>query len=132
MDLQIACQWLAPRLDQVDAVFITQQDRSFAYAPTLVFLNHDPARWFTEPGSRVYSEGPRFAHSDFCQRFGKIHFMFPQDYMQARLAEITADDKPHRIIFIARPGEMRSAPAPSLEIRDPAGQPALLIYDVLM
>jgi hypothetical protein len=104
IDLQQACEWLKPRLDDLDAVFISEEGLTFPYAPTLVFVNHDPHQWFSQP--REYAPGrPPFQNRQICDRFGKIRFI--RDVEQTRTAIQTL--KSHRIAMILRPDQAQLA-----------------------
>src|SRR5262249_24490268 len=47
-DLVEACDWLRPRLDDYDAVFVTSRGMNQPFAVTLVSLGYDPRRWLDE------------------------------------------------------------------------------------
>jgi 4-amino-4-deoxy-L-arabinose transferase-like glycosyltransferase len=48
VDLLQVSDWLKPRLDNVDAVFVSRQLSGFPYASLLVYLNYDPHQWFAD------------------------------------------------------------------------------------
>ena len=100
---------------------------------TLVGLNYDPHQWFQE--SRELVRGPlpdgRFENAYIYLRYGKIFFLLTESSITA-LNELSQNDRPDRVIFIVRPGELaleRHA-RPVCEIRDPDGQPRLWIFDL--
>jgi len=129
-DLQIACDYLRPRFDQFDAVVVTQEDFSFAYAQVLVFLDYDPVQWFNEPRFRAQSEGARFKHADLVYRFGKVYFMFEGAWVRSQLDELLADHQTHRVLYILRPDEALPGRSPTKLIADAEGHPCLLLYDM--
>jgi len=121
-DLLEACRWLRPRLEQIDAVFCTVRGFNQPYIVTLVGLGYDPRRWLAEP--RAVLPGSQW---DTYLRYGKIHFMYGEFWNQ-RILELGRAAEPRRLVFLVRPGETQPG-APVRLIRDPAGQPALLILE---
>ena len=99
-DLVAACQWLRPRLEEVDAVYITTNAMMLPYVVTLVALGHDPARWFEEP--RIIHEIEGW---DIYERYGKIRFLYGQ-WILDELEQLSTNGRRDRVLFIVRPGEL--------------------------
>jgi hypothetical protein len=132
VDVMQACAWLAPRFSQVDAVFWSQSDRSFLYAPTLDFLRYDPESWFVGGVDRISSVGTRYANSDLVVRYGKMYFMFLPGQMLDALQKFKTGGRIHHVIFILHTGELdldKHYPPASL-IRDPSGKISLEIFEL--
>lgn len=123
-DLREACAWLRPRLGEVDAVFWTQRDTSFAYAPVLVYLRDDPRRWNAEPLVRSESAGERFAGADLVLQTGRHHFLFTDGAVAPTLAVAK------RVAFITRPGERAFATPPDAVVRAPDGSVSLELREI--
>lgn len=121
-DLMDACRWLRPRLGEADAVFCTVRNFNQPYIVSLVGLTYEPRRWLEE--SRDVQPGPQW---DVYLRYGKIHFLYG-DVWNQRIRELAADAVRQRVVFIVRPGEGALA-QPAHVIRDPTGQPVLLIFE---
>ena len=133
-DLLEAAQWLRPRLDEVDAVFITGQP-THPYIITLMGLQYDPEQWFRD--IREVAHGPlpdgRYRSEDVYLRYGKIHFLLGASGAPA-LKQLRENGRRDRVIFIVRPGELglHYQLSPVYEIRGPEGQAALWIFDVYL
>ena len=124
-DLLVACDWLRPRLDDVDAVICTPIDFNQPYLIPLVALSYDPRRWFAEPREwRPDGEWDRWT------RYGKFYFAYEAE-RAAILDKLKADPprRPKRVIFILRENE--PAPGePAQRIIGPDGKTALVICDI--
>ncbi len=122
-DLIEACEWLRPRLADVDAVLCTPVDFNQPYLITLVALAHDPRQWFAEP-REWYSEGAW----DRWVRYGKFYFAYEAE--RARILErLKAENGPKRVMLFLRANE--PAPGkPMHEVVGPDGRTALVIYAV--
>jgi 4-amino-4-deoxy-L-arabinose transferase-like glycosyltransferase len=129
-DIQAACEWLRPRLGQVDAVFWTQTDASFLYAPVLVYLRYEPDTWLDSERVRMINFGERYAHSDLVFRFEKMRFSYTSEWTDQAIAELAANGVRDTTVFIARPGELPEEMAKHkvTTIRDAAGRERLEIY----
>ena len=99
-DLLEACQWLRPRLDEVDAVFCTTRYINRPYITTLIGLQYDPHRWFDEVRT-ILTPGAW----DIYIRYGKMHFLHGRQSHPA-LEELTGNGRRDRVIFIVRPNEL--------------------------
>ena len=127
VDLLEACEWLRPRLDQVDAVICTPWGVNQPYLITLVALGHDPRQWLEEPREVCRSEGTW----DWYARYGKFHFPNNTERYQRLLDQLRTNGRDDRVILFLRPGE--SAPAePVAQVRGPGETTSLLIYDCHM
>ena len=150
VDLVEACQWLRPRLDQVQAVFVTVQGDqpgrgiipfNQPYVTMLVSLGYDPHQWFADP-ARFIAMG-----WDMYYRVGKLNFMYgmpetpvaPQAVpagtkgravWQKALEEIGQSGQPGQVAFLLRPWEVdpRRGFTPSHVIVRPDGVSVLGIY----
>jgi 4-amino-4-deoxy-L-arabinose transferase-like glycosyltransferase len=122
-DLLQACDWLRPRLSDVDAVICTPIDFNQPYLIPLVALSYDPRRWFAEPRD-WHPDG----EWDRWTRYGKFYFAYEAE-RPAILDQLKADGQPKRVNFILR--EKEPAPGePAQRIVGPDGRVALVIYDV--
>jgi 4-amino-4-deoxy-L-arabinose transferase-like glycosyltransferase len=130
-DIFQAAQWLRPRLDEADAVFITGS----AIHPdivTLVGLSYNPKKWFAEPRELV--RGPlkngAFKDAYVYPRYGKIRFLFDDGSMDA-LNALATNGRPDHVILIVRPGELDFGKRmqPVQEIRKSGEQVTLWILD---
>lgn len=132
-DMLQACDWLKPRLNQVDAVFITTYLGPHPYLYTLVGLQYDPNQWFHE--AREMKAGPlpdgTYNHEQVCLSYGKLHFMFG-DSSRPAMNDLLKNSRSDRAVFIILPGQISFGRQiePAYRILDPRGQPLLLIYDV--
>ncbi len=127
-DLVEACDWLRPRLDEADAVFITTSGMNMPYVVTMVALGYDPRQWFRDE-RRTFTIEPW----EYQSRVGKIYFMYTgrDDVHDAAWDALVANAKPDRVIVIARPGEVDLA-APAHTITDSKGRPRLSIYETTL
>jgi len=105
-DLVEACEWLKPRFDDFDAVYITTDRLNMPYVVTTVALNYDPKRWFSDP-IELAPTPPLGVESpcewDFYLRYGKMHFIY--DYLTFSFVELQKKFAPGRILLILRPDE---------------------------
>lgn len=130
-----ACGWLRSRLSGVDAVFWSGSS-AHRYIYTLICLSYDPEQWFREVRKIVPGPLPDgvFAHEDIYLRVGKFHFMFGDSQSRAALSALLHNERPDRVIFVVRPGELglqRNA-RPVYETLGPDGKPTLWIFDVML
>jgi 4-amino-4-deoxy-L-arabinose transferase-like glycosyltransferase len=131
-DILEASRWVAPRLSGADALFVTgfatQTD-----AIVLLGLNYDPRQWFRESRELIHGPLPdgRFKGEDFYVSYGKVHFLLTQEVM-ANLGALIEEDKPHRLLFIVRPGELglERYAKPVHEVFGADGKVSLWIFDV--
>ncbi len=122
-DLLAACDWLRPRLGDIDAVICTPMEFNQPYLIPLVALSYDAQRWFAEP-REWYPDG----EWDRWTRYGKFYFARPEE-RPAILERLKADGDGQRVVFILR--EREPAPGePAYRISGPDGKIALVIYDV--
>jgi 4-amino-4-deoxy-L-arabinose transferase-like glycosyltransferase len=96
-DLAEACRWLKPRFDEFDAILCTTTFLNMPYVVTLVALDYDPHRWFSE--ERTWFTDVEF---DYYTRYGKMYFMYPPAASQM----LKSLPRKARILFIVRPGEL--------------------------
>jgi 4-amino-4-deoxy-L-arabinose transferase-like glycosyltransferase len=97
-DLVEACEWLKPRFDDFDAVYITTNELNMPYVVTAVALDYDPKRWFSEPIEVTTPD-----EWDFYTRYGKMYFIY--DYSTFSFVELQKKFAPGRILLIVRPDE---------------------------
>jgi hypothetical protein len=106
VDLLQACEWLKPRFDDFDAIYITTNDFTMPYVITTVALGYDPKRWFSEP-IEIAKTPPNGVENpcewDFYTRYGKMHFIY--DYSAFSFVELQKKFAPGRILLIVRPDE---------------------------
>lgn len=125
VDLLEACDWLRPRLAAVDHVIATVYNLNQPYLITLVYLGHDPARWFAEP--HVIH---RTASWDYHERYGKFWFLHRRE-RETLLDELARDGRRERVVLLLRPTETPPAPAaPDHTVTGPDGKPSLLVFDL--
>lgn len=122
VDLVQACQWLRPRLADVDAVICTTRGFKHPYIITLVALGYDPRQWFADP-REVHPTGLW----DRWTRYGRLYFLDP-DERPAVVGQLRAATRPGRVIFILRDDEPVQG-SPAERILGPDGKTALVIYD---
>ncbi|MEQ8168785.1 MAG: hypothetical protein ABRQ38_07785 [Candidatus Eremiobacterota bacterium] len=123
VDVRQSCEWLKPRLNDIDSVFMTTSKMNQPYIMTLVYLNYEPSRWFKDV-HLIYTPG----EWDWHVRYGKMNFMY-SDLWLPRLKELQNNETKDRVVFIVRPGELDFG-KPVEQICDPSGQPSLNIYDI--
>ncbi len=121
-DLVSACDWLRPRLDEVDAVFITTTNMNMPYIVTLVGLEYDPRAWLS--GGRAISQSRNW---DTYTQYGKVRFLYNTTADNA-LAPLQSNGRTDRTIVIVRPGES-SLQGPAHVVYGPDGNEELLIFD---
>jgi 4-amino-4-deoxy-L-arabinose transferase-like glycosyltransferase len=97
-DLVEACEWLKPRFNDFDAVYITIAGFNMPYVITTVALSYDPKRWFNEP-----IEVTTLGEWDFYTRYGKMHFLY--DYSTLSFVELQKKFAPGRVLLIIRPDD---------------------------
>lgn len=133
-DILEAARWLRPRLNEIDAAFITQK----ALHPdivTLVGLSYDPQQWFRD--IREVAHGPfpdgRYKYEDVYVRYGKIRFLFGA-LAQPAVEALLRNGRPDHVVFIVRPGELEleKIGPPAYEVRNPRGQTVLQIFDLYL
>lgn len=133
VDHFMACDWLRSRLGGVDAVFWTGSS-AHRYIYTVVCLGYDPDQWFRDVREVVPGPLPDgvFAHEDIYLRVGKLHFMFGDSHSRNALSELLHNDRPDRVIFIVRPGELglHRNGRPVYEVLGPDGKPSWWIFDL--
>jgi 4-amino-4-deoxy-L-arabinose transferase-like glycosyltransferase len=125
-DLLEAIRWVKPRLGDADALYVSMSVSSAMDQPfvlTLVGLDYDPTRWFADSKDVLHRED-----TDVVRSFGKVHFLFDA-YDTASLKALSANDKPDRVLIIARPGEWKRG-EPVHTVFLPDGRASFLIYDV--
>jgi 4-amino-4-deoxy-L-arabinose transferase-like glycosyltransferase len=134
-DLLDTCQWLKPRLKDVDAVFVTSTGIGHPYIYTLVGLQYDPHQWFKDP--KEFIEGPLrggiYKNEKVCLRYGKMHFMFGGLTTPA-LNALYNSATPQRVLFVVRPGEsnLESEIPPIYHATTTWGETSLLVFEVTL
>ena len=98
VDLLEACEWLKPRMETTDAVFVTTQMMNQPYIVTLVALEYDPERWFEE--AREYTTPDEW---DIYTRYGKMRFMYGGSWVKD-FDELARNGETDRAVFVLRPG----------------------------
>ncbi len=122
-DLLEACEWFRSRCDDYDAVFCTTYNFNMPYVITLVALNYDPHRWFSEPREFFSSK-----EWDYYTHYGKMYFMYNDSFQPVLDAlQQIPDRKP--ILFIVRPGEL-GLTDPIYRITDPTGKDCLWLCEL--
>jgi hypothetical protein len=133
-DILEAAQWLRPRLDDVDAVFITGA-AVHSDIVILVGLSYDPKKWFAEPRELVHGPLKNGAFRDdyIYLRYGKINFIF-DDSSLAALNALAANGRQDHVILIIRPGELDLGRPiqPVRQIRNARNQVTLWIIDTML
>lgn len=134
VDVLEAARWLRPRLDEVDAVFITGT-ASHPAIISLVGLRYDPARWFRDEREMIRGPLPNgwYRDEDVCRRYGKIHVMLDDESL-GEIERLLQNARRDRVVFIVRPGELglERYAAPVFQVRDPTGAPVLWVFDLSM
>ena len=97
-DLVEASEWLKPRFDDFDAVYITTDNFNMPYVVTTVVLGYDPQKWFREP-IEVNTPG----EWDYYTRYGKMHFIY--DDANFSISDLQKKFAPGRLLLILRPYE---------------------------
>jgi 4-amino-4-deoxy-L-arabinose transferase-like glycosyltransferase len=123
-DLIAACDWLRPRLADVDAVICTAVDFNQPYLIPLVALSYDPRQWFAEP-REWHPEG----EWDRWVRYGEFFFVYEAERPPI-LDQLKADGQPKRVVLILRSNEPAPGGEPVHQVVGPDGKIALVIYDV--
>jgi 4-amino-4-deoxy-L-arabinose transferase-like glycosyltransferase len=98
VDLIEACDWLKPRFDDFDAVYITTVGFNMPYVITTVALSYDPSRWFSEP---IEFSTP--TEWDFYTRYGKMNFLY--GYSRFSFSQLQKKFAPGKVLLILRPKE---------------------------
>jgi len=124
-DLNEACQWLKPRFNDIDSVFITTNRMNQPYINTLVSLDYDPSQWFKD--EHLISKSGEW---DIHVKYGKMNFMYGDLWLPI-IKELQENGKNDRVIFILRPEDL-DLKDPVYEIKDPEGNPGLYIYDMVL
>ncbi|NQU76251.1 MAG: glycosyltransferase family 39 protein [Planctomycetes bacterium] len=125
VDLLEACRWLKPRFDEADAVFCTTKGMNQPYIITTIALEYDPSRWLSDV--REYTTPGEW---DIYTRYGKMHFMYGDSFVQA-LNNLRENARPDRVIFIVRPGEL-GLNRPNHVVRRPDGAEVLWVHAVTL
>jgi hypothetical protein len=133
-DIFEASQWLRPRLNEVDAVFITGRAMR-PYIITLVGLGYDPEQWFRDVREIVPGPLPNgdYRNEDVCLRYGKIRFLFTVSSVDS-LKEQMGNSAKRRAFFIVRPGELGldQKARPVYEVHNPEDRVVLQIFDLYL
>jgi len=131
-DLLDAARWLRPRLNDVDAVFITAQ-AIHPYIVTLIGLKYEPRQWFRDIKQIVPGPLPDGRHKfeDIVLRFGKIYFLYNEANLTV-LKNLAQNDRQDHVVLIVRPGELglERYASPVHEIRGIGGELRLRIFDL--
>lgn len=131
-DILEASQWLRPRFNEVDAVFVTGHAMR-PYIVTLVGLSYDPVQWFRDVREVVQGPLPNgeYRNEDVYLRYGKIRFLFTVSNL-ATLKKQLGNDWPGRAFFVLRPGELEldKQARPVYEVHNPEGKVVLQIFDL--
>ncbi len=123
VDFVEACEWLRPRLESVDAVFVTTYAINMPYIVAVVALDYDPHEWFRDPPDSWWD-----GEYDRYRRVGKLRF-FSDPLTSADLDRARVTGRPTRMVFITRPGET-SLPNPAYVVRGPDGNPLLELFEI--
>jgi 4-amino-4-deoxy-L-arabinose transferase-like glycosyltransferase len=125
IDLMAACAWLKPRLEDADAVYVTTAGFRHPYIITLVGLEYDPRRWFTEPRAVDYGE-----QADRYRSYGKMHFLYDESAADV-VRRLSGDARRARVIFIVREGELDLGP-PARVFPNASGVEPLMVYELTL
>ncbi len=123
VDYLQACDWLKPRFDDYDIIFCTTNSLNMPYMLTLVALNYDPNRWFTDR-----REFFTYEEWDYCSRWGKMVFLYQGMYLPDP-KELKKKAVGKRILYILRPGEL-GLTNPIYRITDPTGKDCLWLCEL--
>lgn len=118
-DLLEVATWLKPKLGEVDAVFCTLNGLNQPWSVLAVGTEYDPRQWLAEPTDRHELD------YDIFIRHGKMHFMYGDLWFPYYTA-LVEDDRPQRVLFIVRPGELQ-LDRPLFVVRRPDGREALWV-----
>jgi len=121
-DLLDACDWLKPRLDDVDAVFCTTSGTNQPHIILLVGLGYDPHEWFRQ--KLDVGVGGEW---DVYRRIGKLFFVY-STIDPAALESIRKRKSNPRVVLITRPDELSQLPS-TRQIARPDGNVTLRIVD---
>jgi hypothetical protein len=122
-ELVAAAEWLKPRLNTTDAVFVKPTRMNMPYVVMLIVLDYDAHQWFRD--ERVVREVDGW---DRYFRVGKLHFLFP-DSGSTEATALQQNGRPDRVIIIVRPEDTRPTGPPSHTINGPDGKAVLLLYE---
>ncbi len=110
VDLMEACDWLKPRFDDFDAVYITTRVLNMPYVITAVAMSYSPEKWFSEPielaktpPAGTYMKPGMPCEWDFYTRYGKMHFIY--DYSNFSISDLQKKFAPGRVLLILRPDD---------------------------
>ena len=126
-DLVEALEWLKPRLNDTDAVFITTQRMNMPYIVSLVVLGWDARQWFNDEREFVVPTGAVWENY---YHVGKLYFTYTRQSLEP-LNALRHNDRPDRIVLIVRPGET-PLPDPVHTVRTPDGTVVLEIHEVTL
>jgi 4-amino-4-deoxy-L-arabinose transferase-like glycosyltransferase len=129
VDFRDACEWLKPRLDSVDAVFITSDMITAPHEPVMVYLGYEPRNWFDE--QRVYvSAPPSMQAKEICARVGKMRFLYTEQQV-AELKALETNGRTDRVLLLLRPRQawMAGERTP-VKVLGNGGVPWLLLYEL--
>jgi hypothetical protein len=133
-DILEASQWLRPRFNDADAVFVTGNAMR-PYIITVVGLDYDPKRWFREVREVVPGPLPNgeYRHEDVYLRYGKVRFLYLTPSLAAVKKQLGSDWQ-GRAFFIVRPGELglHKQASPVYEVHNPRRQVVLQIFDLYL
>jgi hypothetical protein len=126
--VQQACEFIRPQINDVDAVIFTTRERTFIYAPTLVYLQHDPRKWFDEVRVRAEDD---IAKVDLCVQYGKVYFLYATSPLKDVLAR-TDGRGSKRVLVVLTPGEfgLSDRIKPVKTIQSPDGKTMLEVFDL--
>jgi hypothetical protein len=133
-DILEASQWLRPRFNEADAVFVTGNALR-PYIITVVGLEYDPKQWFRDVREIVPGPLPNgeYRHEDVYLRYGKVRFLYLTPSLTAVKKQLGSDWQ-GRAFFIVRPGELglHKQASPVYEVHNPRRQVVLQIFDLYL
>jgi 4-amino-4-deoxy-L-arabinose transferase-like glycosyltransferase len=131
-DILEALHWVRPRLNEVDAVFVTGRAMR-PYIVTLFALGYDPEQWFRDVREVVPGPLPNgdYRFEDINLRYGKIRFLYTIPTFAALKNQMENGGK-GRTFIVVRPGELEldKQARPVYEVHNPQGGVVLQIFDL--
>lgn len=124
-DFVKACEWLRPRIEDVDAVFCTTKGLNMPYVVSLVALEYEPEKWFSQPRDFFTTMG--YNHYT---NYGKMYFMY-KPALKHSLQKLQQNTRRERVLFMIRPNQLNLG-KPLYKIDAPDGRTCLWICEVFL
>lgn len=133
-ELLEAADWLRPRLNGLDAVFVSGR-LAHPYITSLVGLRYDPIQWFIDQKEIIPGPLPdgRYKDEDVYLRYGKLHFINNASGIGA-VQTLMHNGQSDHVVFIVTPGELglERFATPIKGIVGADGQLELMIYEMAL